>query len=290
MRASTVGKVVRGAEVERGRGSFADILKDGKRNEMTSRSEREESIGGRKNMVFQSTEDETGWLQGALTGKLKEDFLWKFHGEDIQNKCIGKLKLSDMGDRMILILSETSMKAKEEIGGFKEWAEFWMDWWCPWRSRDVNQRRLIWTRWRGVPLQAWTRRFFNWGCSMVGRVVEVHELTESRRKIDVAYVRILIGLNSVEETFMCKIDGQSFNVRIEEICCAENELSLKRGWESDSDSNDELLEELESVIFDTFAASRGSSLARLEVGKSVHGGTTPRMSHRMLLGRRNWAL
>lgn len=41
---------------------------------------------GYKSSDFLSTVNERSWLTGALTGKLKDDFLWKFHGEDIQNE------------------------------------------------------------------------------------------------------------------------------------------------------------------------------------------------------------
>lgn len=121
----------------------------------------------------------------------------------------------------------------------------------------MNQRRLIWTRWTGVPLQAWTRRFFNWASSEVRCVVEVHELTESRRKLDVAYVRMIIGLNSVDATIAYKIDGASFNSIIKDICCIEKENALKRGWETDYDSIVGLLEDEGSVASDSFAACRG---------------------------------
>lgn len=60
----------------------------------------------------------------------------------------------------------------------------------------------------------------------MGRLVEMHELTESRRKLDEAYVRILTGLNSLDGILACKIDGESFNVRIEEVHFMEKELNL----------------------------------------------------------------
>lgn len=95
---------------------------------------------------FLSTEDEGSWLHGALTARLKDDFLWKFHGEDLQNEYFGRLKMTDMGDRMVLIRSETERSTDEVIQGFEEWANWWFDWWHPWRSSDINQRCLVWTK------------------------------------------------------------------------------------------------------------------------------------------------
>lgn len=149
---------------------------------------------GGKVTGFLSLEEEGKWLRGALTSKLKEEFLWKFHGEDMQNDCVGKLILSNMGDRMVLIRSETEKTTEEDIGEARDWAVSWMEWWSPWRSTYVNQRRLVWTRWLRLPLQAWTRRFFNWACSKVGRVVEVRESTELWRNLDMAYVTTLESL------------------------------------------------------------------------------------------------
>lgn len=218
-----------------GKETFADKLK-GKETVVVQNSKKEEAVReGGKNSEFTSLPEEQGWLQGAYTGKLKGDFLWKFHGEDLQKECSWKLKVTDMGDRMVLIQSETNRSATKEIAGFEEWTAYWFEWWRPWRSRDVNQRRLVWTRWIGVPLQAWSRNFFSWGCTRRGRLVEVHEITESQRKLDAAYIRILTGLNTLDEVWTCKIDGMSFHIRIEEIRCMEKELHLQQCWETESE-------------------------------------------------------
>lgn len=181
---------------------------------------------GERRKGFWSSEEEGSWLRGAFTGRLRDDFLWKFHGEEMQNECIGKLKLVDMGDRLVLIRSESARNTQDELSGFGEWAKNWLEWRRPWRVTDVNQHRLVWTRWLGVPLQAWSHRFFSWGCSKLGRVVEMHEFTESRQKLDAAYVQILTRLSSLEGVLSCKIDGRSFNIRIEEIRGVDKEMRI----------------------------------------------------------------
>lgn len=54
-------------------------------------------------LKFQTKEKEEEWLRNAFTGRLKEDFSWKDHGEELQKECGGKLTLIDMGDNQILI-------------------------------------------------------------------------------------------------------------------------------------------------------------------------------------------
>lgn len=232
----TAGRAEKGGDRRDRGGDILVATTTGPKNqkEALERTGKRDEEGG-KVEEFSTTEEERSWLQGALTGRLRDDFLWKFHGEDKQNECVGKLKMTDLGDRMVLIRSETEKSPAEEMGGFGEWADFWMEWWHPWRSSDVNQRRLVWTKWTGVPLQAWTKRFFSWGCAKVGRVVEVHENTELRRTLDVAYVRIITGLCSLDWVMNCKVDGKSFNIRVEEMRSSEKVPQFQQCGDSDSE-------------------------------------------------------
>lgn len=144
-----------------GRASFVDMLKGGTGDVKNANHNKRRDKEAGKGWEFTSLEEEGGWLVGALTGRLKDDFLWKFHGEEIQNECFGKLLVTNMGDRMVLLRSETNKSTEEVIEGLGEWAAYWLEWWRPWKSRDVNLKRLVWTRWIGTPLQAWSRRFFS---------------------------------------------------------------------------------------------------------------------------------
>lgn len=92
--------------------SYADILKRNWGAVILSDEKEESGKEGGKAPCFQSLHEESCLLQGALTGRLKPDFLWKFHGEAIQSECSQKLKVTDMGDRLVLIQSETEKARK----------------------------------------------------------------------------------------------------------------------------------------------------------------------------------
>lgn len=61
-------------------------------------------------------------------------------------------------------------------------------------------------------------------------------MMEKRLNLETAYVRILIGLNMLDCVFPCRIDGHSFNIRIEEVKYLETKFQLHHSWESDPDS------------------------------------------------------
>lgn len=80
----------------------------------------------------------------------------------------------------------------------------------------------------------------------------MHESTESRWNLDTAYVRILTGLSSLEGVLACKINGRSFNIRVEEMCKAESEFQSIQLYESESEAGSGLWggskhEDLESI-------------------------------------------
>lgn len=77
------------------------------------------------------------------------------------SECGNRLKLTSMGGGMVLIQSGSDKNTSEVLEGFDEWSRSWLKRWKPWEGPDVNRSRKVWTRWVGVPLQAWNPRFFS---------------------------------------------------------------------------------------------------------------------------------
>lgn len=194
-------------------------------------------------LQFQSEDGEREWLRHAFTGRLKDTFSWKDHSEELQQECGGKLVLTNMGNQMILIQSATEETTDKMLTGFDEWSKFWMDWCKPWSSIDVNQYRSVWTRWIGIPLHAWSLRFFRLCSSRFGRLEELHDVTLIKSRLDEAYVKVSTGLASIDRIMQCNIDGASFQIRVEEIRCMESINHLKimedSASETDSDTSEE---------------------------------------------------
>ncbi|XP_057808416.1 uncharacterized protein LOC131022889 [Salvia miltiorrhiza] len=76
---------------------------------------------------------------------------------------------------------------------------------------------MVWTRWTGVPLQAWNPRFFEAFGARMGMVLKIHELTKSKERLDMAFIQISTGLASINKVIECKINGAHFKVRVEEV-------------------------------------------------------------------------
>lgn len=100
-----------------------------------------------------------------------------------------------MGNRLVFIQSESERPTEIMMKGLNEWTRFWWEWRRPWEVSDVSQHRLVWTRWTGVPLQAWTDHFFSLGSSKIGKMVELHDMTKGKKMLDAAYVKIKTGIH-----------------------------------------------------------------------------------------------
>lgn len=85
----------------------------------------------------------------------------------------------------------------------------------------------MWTKWEGIPLQAWTTRFFNLGCSKFGEVVKIHDVTENKLCLDAAFIKVQIGMEAIGSGFYCMVNGKLFVIRIEEVNCSDEELDMK---------------------------------------------------------------
>lgn len=165
-------------------------------------------------------EGEGLWLQNSMTGCLKKEFSWVENGKEIRYESGGNLRITDMGNNLVLLESGGQMRVEEVLKGLDEWVSFWFEWWRPWRSSDVCTIRSVWTRWRGVPLNAWAPRFFESVCSKLGVLEEIHEATLNRRRLDVAFVKVRAGFETIDRCLDCEIDGDRFKVKVEELCCS----------------------------------------------------------------------
>lgn len=220
-----------------------------------------------RSVQFQSKEGESAWLKGAITGCMKGQFSWAEHGEEIRAECAGKLKITYMGSNLILIQSEMEEETTKVIKRFEEWAEFWLEWWRKWAYTDVNQNRKIWTKWISVPLQAWSSRFFGLGCVPFGRFISMHGVTESKSRLDEAFVEVSTGMAQVDRMIECRIDGANFAVRVEEIRCREHISELFQSSDSEPEAKSEYSDLEEWDDEDSVEARLSSNSKREDSGE-----------------------
>lgn len=146
---------------------FVEVVKGN-----TSLGGAKEEVGGEREnvVVFKSSADEEKWLEGAHVGLLKHQYSWETHGEELNAECGDKLKLRDLGNNLVLIQGEEKENTAAVIKGFEEWTAHWFEWWRKWSPAVTPQRRSIWTRWTGFPLNAWSFNLFKLGTSTFGKL------------------------------------------------------------------------------------------------------------------------
>ncbi|XP_057808529.1 uncharacterized protein LOC131023008 [Salvia miltiorrhiza] len=192
---------------------------------------------------FQTTEEDLVWLNGAFTGYIKSEFLWEEVQEEINSECAGCFKLKSLGGNMVLIQSSNEQTTEENLNKLNEWRDFWLQWWRPWKSVDINYQRVVWTKWTGVPIHVWNSRFFSTASARFGLLLKIEEKTRTKERLDVAFIQMSTGFNSIGNILKCKIDGASFQIRVEEmpdnfVSPEEEERSLDEDVDSECSLQD----------------------------------------------------
>ncbi|KAL8473192.1 hypothetical protein ACS0TY_030133 [Phlomoides rotata] len=153
---------------------------------------------------------------------------------------------------------------------------YWFESFRPWSEGDVDNRRVIWTRWFGVPMHAWNLKFFKLVSTKFGSLIRLDEGTINRRNLQ--SVRALIRTSRPEipkEALSVSIDGRIFHIRIrEESEDMEDEYAewssedVEDDYEDDSslsmDSEDEVI-----PAFRAFDAERRER-HRIRVSRTGH--------------------
>lgn len=125
-----------------------------------------------------------------------------------------KIRAKYMGGEYVLFhpVDQGSIRL-EEMNGFLEWFNSIR----PWSQRDINNRRVVWTRWFGVPLQAWNDKFFKTVALKFGKPLRV--LADIRKLNSIQYAKVLIRTPHTkisEVPFLVNIDGRTYHIWIKE--------------------------------------------------------------------------
>lgn len=100
---------------------------------------------------------------------------------------------------------------------------------------DVNTNRVVWTRWYGLPLHAWSNQFFASACATLGLFIKLEDFKDSFNSLEAAHVLIsTTNLSRIERVLKIRVDGKVFSVRVmEEFDCSCN---IKGTYTTDSDN------------------------------------------------------
>ncbi|KAL6537767.1 hypothetical protein OROMI_025410 [Orobanche minor] len=211
----------------------------GKRKENTSFAGKQKVAEGsgeykeneKSDLKYQSSEKERECVRNRYTGYLKREFLWEDQKNELLGECGGSMMLRSTGGNLILIQSSTDKTVKRLLEEFDEWCSFWFEWIRPWSEIDVNQYRMVWANWIGVPIHVWSEKFFAGACANFGLFNKMDVETENRSSLESS--RILVStscFNTIDRVIHIRIDGKMFPVRImEETICSCKLQEVEQG-------------------------------------------------------------
>lgn len=80
---------------------------------------------------------------------------------------------------MVLFQPSAGKDLEPDYGLLSKWFEYIE----PWSESCVGNRRLIWIKWYGIPLNAWSPRFFSLAACKFGTIALIDEDTLNLRKL-----------------------------------------------------------------------------------------------------------
>ncbi|KAL8497316.1 hypothetical protein ACS0TY_020847 [Phlomoides rotata] len=198
-------------------------------------------------MRYESTEEDRNALKRSYVGFLKEDYLWIDVGAKIQEASEGKIRVNYLGGTLVFI-----QPANYEIIKIEdlECITFWFDSIRLWSEDVIDNNRIIWTNWFGVPMHAWNPNFFNLVSCKFGKILRIDEDTLHRRKLQMARILIRTPYHEIPRTpIEVEIDGKIFQIRVrEEIKDLEEDFD---DWSSEDVIDDDSVSESNSAPSDS---------------------------------------
>lgn len=197
--------------------SFAEVMGKPKKIEEDDKTENRENIMGCDMLSFKTASDETKWLKNCFTCLLKKEFSWDIDEEEILSECGGVFRLAHMGDNVILLNNISGKDLSKISSEFDEWFSHWFDWYRVWKPVDACHKRLVWTKWFGVPLHAWSERFFKTVCPSLGMFIKLDNDTMNKVRFDFARVLISVSyLKDVNQIIKVAVDNDIYSIKIVE--------------------------------------------------------------------------
>ncbi|KAL8545394.1 hypothetical protein ACS0TY_005528 [Phlomoides rotata] len=147
-------------------------------------------------VVFATKENERKWLEKCSMALLKDTFSWEEH---------------------VLINNISELHMEEMIKNMDEWFSYWFEWVRLWKPTNVCHRQKIWTRWIGVPLHAWSARFFSLASAGIGAFVKMDDDAEKKTRMDFARIMLSVPyLNDINQTVRIQIDEKMYKIKVME--------------------------------------------------------------------------
>lgn len=86
-----------------------------------------------------------------------------------------------------------------------------------WKNNQMDNNRVVWTKWFGVPLEAWAPRFFKLLSVKLGTIIKIDEDTLLHQNLQFARILIKTPYGEIpKEPIQVMIDGKIHKIRIRE--------------------------------------------------------------------------
>jgi len=144
-------------------------------------------------LEIRPSEELLEWLQGSYVGELYQDLDSKEVQQMLVMEGLAVVKVTGMGDKMVLLQIDGNREIEEVTRNHKEWWESMFSKISKWSPNKVAVRRSVWLKVMGIPLHVWEEPTFKALGSLFGVFLDFDEVTISKKRLDWARIKVSTG-------------------------------------------------------------------------------------------------
>ncbi|GKU93949.1 hypothetical protein SLEP1_g7498 [Rubroshorea leprosula] len=168
-------------------------------------------------LQFSPREDEVAWLKQSRVALVRSlELVTKIQNRlDVDGLLVN---VALLGGRHVLLIDNMEGCLEEFIDKNNELVESWFEWIQPTSLfTKPSRNRLVWLRFNGVPLRAWSERCFWELAALMGEVILVDDDTKSKSFLCEGRVLVLCDDDrKIAQTITLMVDGESFLIKVSE--------------------------------------------------------------------------
>jgi hypothetical protein len=175
-------------------------------------------------LVIKAATDKSFWreLQGSMVGLLACEKDVKRIQTTLYMEGYRSISVTNMGSNMVLLRSPVAGDVEKLMRSKNECLKYYFSELKPWVSGIVAKQREIWVQVLGIPLHIWGDEFFKQLGAKFGVFLDYDDATTSRRRLDVARLKILTDIWTViDAAVKVEVDSVIFEVWVVEERCRE---------------------------------------------------------------------
>jgi hypothetical protein len=175
-------------------------------------------------LVIKAATDKSFWreLQGSMVGLLACEKDVRRIQTTLYMEGYRSISVTNMGSNMVLLRSPVAGDVEKLIRSKNECLKYYFSELKPWVPGIVAKQMEIWVQVLGIPLHIWGDEFFKQLGAKFGVFLDYDDATASRRRLDVARLKILTDIWTViDAAVKVEVDSVIFEVWVVEERCRE---------------------------------------------------------------------